>query len=275
MGIPASIGLSGVAKGLSTRDGLLIGSWMSDFTYRSLEQIIGRLKGRTFTLDRSVPLRLMVGILVRRGSWLVRGLLKTLFLQGRPRLVFMAPGVNLRNAAMVRFGRGVTVERGVIIDGLSTHGVELGDNVMLGAYTTVQGGALSHLPRGIRFGKNSACGAYSHIGGGEMITIGENVIMGQHVSFHAENHNFDQVDVPIREQGVSRKGIVIEDDCWVGGNALFLDGSHVGRGCVVAAGAVVRGEVPPYSVVGGVPARVLRSRLPQESSAESLSRHVV
>jgi len=66
-------------------------------------------------------------------------------------------------------------------------------------------------------------------------------------------------------QGVNRKGIVIEDDCWVGGNATFLDGCHLGRGCVVAAGAVVRGEIPPYSVIAGVPARVIRSRLPQES----------
>jgi acetyltransferase-like isoleucine patch superfamily enzyme len=55
---------------------------------------------------------------------------------------------------------------------------------------------------------------------------------------------------------------VIEDDCWVGANTTFLDGAHVGRGCVIAAGSLVRGEIPPYSVLVGSPARVLKSRLP-------------
>jgi acetyltransferase-like isoleucine patch superfamily enzyme len=84
--------------------------------------------------------------------------------------------------------------------------------------------------------------------------------MGQYVSFHSENHIIDRTDIPIRLQGVVRKGIVIEDDCWVGAKVTFLDGCHVGRGCVVAAGAVVRGEIPAYSIIGGVPAKVIRSR---------------
>ena len=65
-------------------------------------------------------------------------------------------------------------------------------------------------------------------------------------------------------------GILVEDDCWVGANVVFLDGAHVGRGSVVAAGAVVRGKIPAYSVVAGVPARVLRSRLPNEAPPDSL-----
>jgi acetyltransferase-like isoleucine patch superfamily enzyme len=241
---------------------------MLDFIYRSLEQVLSKLKGRRYTLDRSIPPRVLVVTLIRRGSWLLRGLVKTLFLQGRPRLIFIAPGVSLRNAGTVRFGSGVTLERGVIIDGLSLQGIELGDNVMIGAYTTVQASMLSHMGIGVRLGRNSSCGPYSFIGAGGMITVGEDVAMGQHVSLHAENHNFERTDIPIRLQGVNRKGIVIEDDCWVGANAVFLDGCHVGRGSVVAAGAVVRGEVPPYSIVGGVPARVLRSRLPWESAVQ-------
>jgi len=233
--------------------------------YRSLENALSRVKRRPYVLDREIPLRVLLSVVLRRAVWLSRGLLKTLLLQGSPRFVFMAPGVSLRNTSMVRFGKSITLERGVIIDGLSRDGIEFSDNVMLGAYTTVQASTLSLVGAGIRFGKNSSCGPYSFIGAGGMITIGENVIMGQHVSFHAENHNFDRVDIPIRHQGVTRIGIVIEDDCWVGANAVFLDGARVGRGCVVAAGAVVRGELPAYSVVAGVPARTLRSRLPQDT----------
>ena len=173
----------------------------------------------------------------------------------------MAPGVNLRNSGLIRFGKAVTLEHGVVIDGLSHEGIELGNNVMIGPYSVIRASVLSNIGAGIRMGSGSSVDAYSYIGAGGPITIGENVIMGQHISFHAENHNYERTDVPIKYQGTRRRGIVIEDDCWVGANSTFLDGAHVGRGCVIAAGSIVRGEVPPYSVAAGAPVRVLRTRL--------------
>jgi acetyltransferase-like isoleucine patch superfamily enzyme len=228
-----------------------------------LERSISKLKGREFVLDRSIPFGLLVGIVLRRFSWLIRGVVKCLILQREFRFVFMAPKVNLRNAALIRFGKGVTLERGVIIDGLSNGGIEFGNNVMIGPYSLVRASVLSNLGAGIRMGNNSAVDAYSYIGAAGPITIGENVIMGQHVCFHAENHNYDRVDIPIKHQGTRRKGIVIEDDCWVGANTTFLDGAHIGRGCVIAAGSLVRGNIPRYSIIVGAPARVLKSRLPE------------
>jgi acetyltransferase-like isoleucine patch superfamily enzyme len=68
------------------------------------------------------------------------------------------------------------------------------------------------------------------------------------------------LDRPIRDQGVTNKGIVIDDDVWVGSNVTFLDGVHVGTGCVIGAGAVVTKDLPPYSVAAGVPARVIDNR---------------
>ncbi|MDC0124525.1 acyltransferase [Gammaproteobacteria bacterium] len=65
-------------------------------------------------------------------------------------------------------------------------------------------------------------------------------------------------------QGVTRQGIRIEDDCWIGANVVFLDGAHVNKGCVVAAGAVVKGVIPPYSVVAGIPAKVIKTRQRQD-----------
>jgi acetyltransferase-like isoleucine patch superfamily enzyme len=243
---------------------------MTDFLYRALEQVLGVLKKREYRLDRSIPLSLLAGTVLRRFTWLMRGGVKCLVLQRRMGFVFMAPKVNLRNAALIRFGKGVTLERGVIIDGLSRDGIEFGDNVMIGPYSVVRASMLSNLGAGVRMGRNSSVDAYSYIGAAGPIRIGENVIMGQHISFHAENHNYDRVDMPIREQGTRRKGIVIEDDCWVGANTTFLDGTHVGRGCVIAAGSLVRGEIPRYSIVVGAPARVLRSRLTTEVSNSQL-----
>jgi acetyltransferase-like isoleucine patch superfamily enzyme len=241
---------------------------MTELLYRGLEYGLSSLKKREYRLDRSIPLSLLVGTVLRRLTWLVRGTVKCLVLQRRIRFVFMAPKVNLRNAALIRFGKGVTLERGVIVDGLSRDGIEFGDNVMIGPYSVVRASVLSNLGAGIRMGNGSSVDAYSYIGAAGPIAIGENVIMGQHISFHAENHNYDRVDIPIKHQGTRRQGIVIEDDCWVGANTTFLDGAHVGRGCVIAAGSLVRGEIPPYSVVVGAPARVLKSRLAAETETQ-------
>ena len=92
------------------------------------------------------------------------------------------------------------------------------------------------------------------------MTIGANVIMGQHISFHPETHVFASMAKPIRQQGVTRAGIVIGNDCWIGAKVTFLDGARVGSGVVVAAGSVVRGVIPDNVVIGGVPARILKHR---------------
>src|ERR1051326_7984293 len=178
---------------------------VSEFLYKSVEALGSRIKGRPFHLDRKIPLSLLMGLLIRRTTWLVRGVLKLLVLQRRFATVFMAKGVNLRGASLIRFGKGVTLERGVIIDGLLRRGVVLGDNVKIGAYSVIVGAPPSNLGEAISMGANSSVDAYSFIGSSGFISIGENVIMGQHVGFHPENHNFDRTDVPIREQGTTRQ----------------------------------------------------------------------
>jgi acetyltransferase-like isoleucine patch superfamily enzyme len=242
---------------------------MREPIYKFVEAAITRMKGKPYHLDRAIPLGVLLGIVTRRVIWLVRGFVKGLVLQRRLVFVFMADGVNLRGASLIRFGRGVTLERGVTIDGLMRNGIALGDNVRIGPYSTIIGPPPFDLGDGIRMGANSAADAYSFIGGGGPVLIGDNVIMGEHVSFHPVNHRFDEVDIPIRDQGTIRKGITIEDDVWVGANVTFLDGVHVGRGSVIGAGSIVRGEIPPYSVAVGAPAKVVRSRNPQSAMIES------
>lgn len=159
------------------------------------------------------------------------------------------------------------MDRGALIDGLSLHGIEFGDNVVIGAYSIIRANVLANLGAGLQMGKDSALDAYSFVGAAGQITIGENVIMGQHVSFHSENHNHDRTDIPIKQQGMRRLGIVVEDDCWVGSNTVFLDGCHVETGCVIGAGSLVGGRIPAYSIVVGVPARVVGSRLSIETES--------
>ena len=78
--------------------------------------------------------------------------------------------------------------------------------------------------------------------------------------FHAENHNYTALNIPIRLQGVNQKGIKIGNNIWIGAGAVFLDGSEVEDGCIVAANAVVKDKFPPNCIIAGVPAKIVRMR---------------
>ena len=85
--------------------------------------------------------------------------------------------------------------------------------------------------------------------------------MGPRSGFFAENHEFVSTEQPMRDQGVKREPIVVEDDCWIASNSTILAGVTIGHGSIVAAGSVVTNDVPPFSIVAGSPARIIRSRL--------------
>ncbi|GAB3897685.1 acyltransferase [Larkinella knui] len=90
------------------------------------------------------------------------------------------------------------------------------------------------------------------------VTIGTDVIIAQHVVVSGLNHSYEDVSRSIREQPVVTRPIVIEDECWIGANVVITAGVTIGRHSVVAGGSVVTRDVPPYSVVGGNPARLLK-----------------
>lgn len=129
-------------------------------------------------------------------------------------------------------------------------------HLVLGEQSWIAGHALV---RGdVEFGAHTTINAYAMISG--KLRCGDGVRIASHVSIVGFNHGFDDPDVPIHTQKHETLGIVIEDDVWIGANAVVLDGVTVGRGAVIAAGAVVSKDVPPMAIVGGVPARVVRYR---------------
>ena len=221
-----------------------------------------KYKGPNYRLDDSIPTWSLVSIGGRRVIALARCLVFGVKFSLNPRnLVFVGPNTRLRSKSLIHFGSGVTLGESVLIDGLSKNGVRIGNNVNIGPYTIIEAtGVISNLGLGCSIGNNSGLGAFSFVGAAGGVRIGNDVIMGQRVSFHSENHNFDQLDLPIREQGISRQGIAVDDNCWIGANVVFLDGAHVGSGSVVAAGAVVRGVFPSNAIIAGVPAKLVRLR---------------
>ena len=93
------------------------------------------------------------------------------------------------------------------------------------------------------------------------ITIGKDVMMGPGVSVIGVNHDIDDVERPMIMQGYGKRApVVIDDDVWIGRNAIILAGIHIGQGVVIGAGAVVTKDVKAFDIVAGNPARVIRNR---------------
>lgn len=113
--------------------------------------------------------------------------------------------------------------------------------------------------RGIIIGDESGIGINSRIQG--PLTIGNYVMMGPEVIIYTKNHKTSSKDIPMLNQGITDpQEVIIEDDVWIGARAIILPGVRIGKGSIVAAGAVVSKDVEPYAIVGGVPAKKIKSR---------------
>jgi acetyltransferase-like isoleucine patch superfamily enzyme len=166
--------------------------------------------------------------------------------------------VRLRFADNIRFGHGVYLDQATYLHACPK-GIDIGNN------TIIMHGAILHvynfrdLPNaGIKIGVDSLIGEYSVIRGQGGVEIGDRVYTSPFTQIIAVNHVFDDPDQPFIDQGITAEGIRIGDDVWLGSGAVVTDGVQIGKGAVVAAGAVVTEDVPPHTVVGGVPARVIR-----------------
>lgn len=167
-------------------------------------------------------------------------------------------GVRLRFADNIRLANGVYLDQGVYLHACPA-GIEIGSN------TIVMHGAVLHvynfrdLPHaGIKIGRDSLIGEFSIIRGQGGVRIGDRVYTSPFTQIIAVNHVFDDPDLPFVKQGITAEGIVIEDDVWLGASVIITDGVHIGRGAVVAAGAVVTKDVPAHTVVAGIPAQVIK-----------------
>lgn len=127
----------------------------------------------------------------------------------------------------------------------------------LGDYSVIESFAcINNAVGDVMIGDHTRIGLHNTIIG--PVTIGNHVNLAQGITVTALNHNFDDPQKRIDEQGVSTKPVVIEDDIWIGANAVILPGVTIGHHTVVAAGAVVTKDVPPHSLVAGVPAKIIK-----------------
>jgi len=114
--------------------------------------------------------------------------------------------------------------------------------------------------RSIKIGFKSGIGINAKIPNN--IIIGDYVMMGQNVTIFGSNHIFDRTDIPMMKQGMkSHSPVVIEDDVWIGSNVIILPGRRIKKGSIIAAGTVLTKDFPEYSIVGGNPSKLIKSRV--------------
>ena len=211
-------------------------------------------RGKDYELDSRIPNSLFLHSLFTRIIMLARGFLKL------RKKIFLGKRSVFLNKKNIIFGNNVTIEQNCFIDAYASKKIIFGNNVKIGAFSSLS--STSHMSKygvGVTIGNNSGIGRFSEFGASGGISIGENVIMGSYISFHSENHNFNDLQKPIREQGVTSKGIKLGNNIWVGAKVTFLDGCEIGNNCVIAAGSVVKGKFLNNLVIGGVPAKVLKN----------------
>jgi acetyltransferase-like isoleucine patch superfamily enzyme len=147
--------------------------------------------------------------------------------------IYSSAIVENRNGGSIQIGEGCEIFDGVLI--LSYGGdIQIGDNCSINPYAII----------------------YGHGG----LKIGNNVLIAGGVMIIPNNHNFNEKSKTIIDQGCTAKGIVIENDVWIGHGCTILDGVVVSEGTVIAAGSVVNQSTEPYSVIAGVPAKVIKYR---------------
>ena len=146
-------------------------------------------------------------------------------------------------------GRGSVIHRSVRMDTPPYRRFSLGDHSVVESYACI-----NNAVGDVIIGDHTRIGLHNTIIG--PVTIGSHVNLAQGITVTALNHNFDNPQLRIDDQGVSTHPVTIGDDVWIGANAVVLPGVTIGSHSVIAAGAVVTKDIPPHSLAAGVPATI-------------------
>jgi virginiamycin A acetyltransferase len=140
-----------------------------------------------------------------------------------------------------------------------------GSRLVIGAHTYIYDFVVIRFVGGsgdIAIGEHCYINPHCVLYSGNGIAIGNYVLIAAGTTIMPTNHAIEDRSRTIRHQGFarSRGGVVIEDDVWIGANCALLDGTVIKTGAIIAAGSVVTGLIPPYTIWGGVPARMIKER---------------
>lgn len=219
-----------------------------------------QLRNPAFEFDEALSVSALLQFIFIQVSCLTRGF-QVVFFFRKPKGMMLGKGVAFFNISKIKWGKFLRLGNQVYVSALSKNGIHFGENVSIGAFSRViVSTSLNNIGNKIVIGNNVGIGEFAYLGGAGGLEIGDECIIGQYWSCHPENHNHEDLEIPIRHQGVCRKGITIGKNCWIGSKVTILDGVNIDNGCIIAAGSVVTKSFPENSIIGGVPAKLLKNR---------------
>lgn len=192
--------------------------------------------------------------------------------------------VQLIRPDLIGVGKQVKISKNVVLEARENCSFVVGAGAILAENTYIRGGYCGRIrlkdevrldygvyirsekEGDVEIGERTYLGPYTCIGGPGPVRIGSDCMFGSHTCVYGNNHNFGDLTRRINEQGTTSKGIIIEDNCWLGAGVKVLDGVTIGEGSVIGAGAVVTSDIPAQSVAVGVPAKVISSRRSRASA---------
>lgn len=228
---------------------------------RVVDKLLMLAGKENFSLDPAIGKGYVFHQCLKYGRMMIRGRFFSLGYKNISSTVFLGKKVKIMEKRHLSIGDKTKIQDEVYIDALSRKGVVIGNYVVIGRNSRIEcTGGLQSIGKGVKIGNRTTFGNDCMFGAAGGIEIGDDVVAGQFIRFHSENHNYSNTTKLIREQGVTHKGIRIGNNCWIGSGAIFLDGAQLGNGCVVGANAVVTKQFPDNVVIAGVPARVIAVR---------------
>jgi acetyltransferase-like isoleucine patch superfamily enzyme len=228
---------------------------------KAISFIVKKTLGKNYTVDPGLSNWDIFFILYRKFFDLLRGYKVKFFLGGSKGLLFLGHRCKIIHKSHLHLGKTVNIGDNVEINALSREGIRMGNNVSIHRNTIIEcTGVIRSIGIGLIIGNNVGIAQNCFIQVRGKVVIDDDVIIGPGVSLFSENHNFSDPDKPIRDQGETRIGISIEEGVWIGAGATVLDGVIIGRHSIIAAGSIVNKNIPAYSIVAGIPAKIKKSR---------------
>lgn len=199
----------------------------------------------------------LLQIILHRGIMYIRGKIYSIFFFGGKNL-FIGKNVCLQGKHKIKFRGTSTIQSNCFISAIGADQVIIGKNFTFKRGSMIDSfGSLTQKSGILEIGDNCGFSENCHIAVRGNIQIGNDVIVGPGVKIFSENHSFVK-DAKTRKLPSQRIGVKIGYNCWIGANAIILDGVIIGNNCVIAAGSVLTKSFKSNSIIAGVPAKILR-----------------
>jgi acetyltransferase-like isoleucine patch superfamily enzyme len=226
-----------------------------------INKIIQYLGKKDYKIDVSISKKELAIEVFSKLKFFLRGLILKIFVKESKGVIFLGKKCRISHCHKITLGKTILIGNNVVINALCKDGIKIGNNFSIQDNSIIEcTGVLNQIGVGLEIGNNVGIAQNCFIQIRGSVKIGSNVIFGPNSSVFSENHNFTNKVKNIVNQGTKRSGVVIEDNVWIAARAVILDGVKIGNGAIIAAGAVVTKDVPPYAIVAGVPAKILKIR---------------